>query len=160
MGRAHGIQRAVDGLQLGAQQLVAPGVETRHPFVGQRLAGARFDQRGLAAHGAADEVAHAFVDRHVPAAFGQLVAQHAVGDGLAVDQHAVAVEQDRFKIHSYLRSSGRRCRPKSFKNTIDVEPAPALAHEAAALVQAHGAAGDAVAGDEFDLGGVVAGRTG
>src|SRR5256885_11948554 len=46
MGLADGGQRAVNGHQLGAQRGVAALVEGGHPCVGQRLAGARLDQRG------------------------------------------------------------------------------------------------------------------
>lgn len=54
-----GIDRTLDGLQLGLQPRIAAGVELRHPGVGERAAGVRLDARGLAAHRLADEDPHA-----------------------------------------------------------------------------------------------------
>jgi hypothetical protein len=108
MHGAHGLNGAFDRLQLGLQQRVAARVKRGHPGVGQRLAGVRLDARGLAAHRLANEDPHALVRRQRPAGLVQHGAQHAIGDGLAVHQHAVAVEQDCFKFHSYGRFLGKR----------------------------------------------------
>jgi len=100
MGCRDGPVGAVDGGQLLAQGLVAAFVERGQPVVGQRPAGARRDQGALVTHRLADKGGHALGQRHRPAGFLEHVAQHAVDDGFAVDQHAVAVEQDGFKVHS------------------------------------------------------------
>ena len=99
----HALDGAVDvldGGELRLQRGVAACVEGRHPFVGQRAAGVVLNARRLAAHRLADEEAHALFGRQHPTGLGQHVAQHAVGDGLAVYQHTVAVKQDCFKFHS------------------------------------------------------------
>src|SRR5690606_5054543 len=88
-----------DGLQLRTQARVAPRVESLQPVLGPGLARHLLDQRALVAHGAADEEALAVLGRDGPARFVQRLAQRAVGDGLAVDEHAVAVEQDGLEIH-------------------------------------------------------------
>ena len=76
-------------------------VHTGHPGVGQWLAGVRLDARGFAAHRLADEGGHAFFGRNGPTGFVEHGAEHAVGEGLAVDKHTVAVKQNCFKFHSY-----------------------------------------------------------
>ncbi|MDT4838276.1 hypothetical protein FQZ97_720300 [compost metagenome] len=103
--RGHdGAQRARHGLQFGAQALVAPRVEGAHPVVGERLAGFGLDARAFVAHGLADEDLHALGLAQGPAGFVEHLAQHAVGDGFAVDQHAVAIEQDRLEHRTHFRS--------------------------------------------------------
>ena len=97
----HGVMRARNRHQPRLQLAVAPRIELGHPVFGQRLAGVGFDQHALVAHRLADKHAHAFFRRKRPAAFSQQVAQHAIGDRLAVHQHAVAVKQDGFKLHFY-----------------------------------------------------------
>ena len=91
------VQRAGDGLQLGHQALIAARVEGAHPLFGERLSSLGFDERALVAHRAADEMVFALGGCERPARLVEHLAQHAVGDGLAVHQHAIAVEQDRVK---------------------------------------------------------------
>lgn len=150
---AHGGHRAGDGVQMGVQPLVTQGIEGRHPGIGERLAGFALDAGGFAAHGLADEDTLALFGADRPACGVEHVAQCAQGDGFAIDEHAVAVEQDGFKLHACLRFQDL------FKLVaIHIPPArQAVRHfadKAAAFVQAHGAALLAVAGDEFH-GGVV-----
>jgi hypothetical protein len=47
-----------------------------------------------------------FFDR--PSPILEHAVQHAVGNEFAVHQHAVAVEQYGFKLHSYQRKLGKR----------------------------------------------------
>ena len=91
----------------GDQAFVAPLAEAHEPFLGERPAGVRLDQSALVLDGLADEDAHAFLDAEHPPEFFQHVAQHAVGDGLAVHQHAVAVEQHRFEASRHTKSPSR-----------------------------------------------------
>ena len=101
MHGTHGIHRTGDGLQARLQFGIAAGVELGHPGIGERLAGVRFNASGFAAHGFADEDLHAVLRADGPARFVEHGAQHAVGDGFAVYQHAIAVEQYCFKFHSW-----------------------------------------------------------
>jgi hypothetical protein len=98
----HRLNRTADRLQFGRQALVAPFAKSRQPRLGDGLAGVPLDQRGLVLDRFADEQAHALRRRQRPAAFGQHVAQHTVGDGFAVDEHTVAVEQDRVKSCTHI----------------------------------------------------------
>ncbi len=91
--RLHGLPRARNGLQLRSQRGIAPLIEKGHPLVRQRTARLRLDPGGFAAHGLADEDAHALLERERPSGLLQHGTQHAVGDRLAVHQHAVAIEQ-------------------------------------------------------------------
>jgi len=83
-----------------SQADVAAFAEPDQPVVGERLPGAGLDQCAFVLHGLADEQAHALVGRQLPPEFLEHVAQHAVGDALAVDEHPVAVEEDGIKTHS------------------------------------------------------------
>ena len=53
--------------------------------------------RALVAHRFADEHLHALGLGDRPTTFVEHLAQHTIGDGLAVDQHAIAIEKHRFK---------------------------------------------------------------
>ena len=90
-----------DGLQLALQQRVALGAELNHPFLGEGLAGAFFDQRLLILDGIAEKCLHTFGLGQGPATGVQHAVQHAVGEGLGVHQHTVAVEQDGVKRNSH-----------------------------------------------------------
>lgn len=97
MGPAHQLQCPCNRLQFKLQAGVAPGVKLGHPGIGQGPPGVGFDQSGLAAHGAAQKKAHALMQAQRPTGFVEHGAQHAVGDGFAIDQHAVAIEQQGVK---------------------------------------------------------------
>jgi len=97
VGRPHRPQRAVHGTQLGAQALVATGVESPHPVFRERSTGLGLDPRALIAHGLANEDALAFGLIQRPTRLVEHLSQHPVGDGFAVDQHAVAIEQHRIE---------------------------------------------------------------
>ena len=99
MALLHGGDRAGDGLQVGVQPLVAQGVEGGHPGIGERLAGFAFDASGFAAHGFADEDLQALGLRNGPARGVEHGVQGAIGDVFAIDEHAVAIEQNGFKQH-------------------------------------------------------------
>ena len=61
---------------------------------------------------------HAFAGRELPAQLFQHLAQHAVGDGFAVDQHAVAVEQHGVKIFGCHRKVREKTRQASRKSSM------------------------------------------
>jgi hypothetical protein len=63
------------------------------------VTGLRLNQGDFVLDRFADKNPHAFLRAEHPAQFFQHVAQHAVGNGLAVDQHAIAVKQHRIKSH-------------------------------------------------------------
>jgi hypothetical protein len=50
-------------------------------------------------HGFAHKITKAFFARHGPTTLFQHVSQHAIGNGLAVDQHAIAIKEYRLKFH-------------------------------------------------------------
>ena len=95
--RLHGGVDVGDGLQLALQQRVALGAELLHPFLGEGLAGALFDQVLLILDSVAEKCLHTFGLGQGPATGVQHAVQHAVGEGLGVHQHTVAVEQDGVK---------------------------------------------------------------
>jgi hypothetical protein len=86
------INRVGNRLQSGYQTEVASLAKAQHPVFGHGLAGARLDQDPLVFDCLANKDAHAFSRRQRPAGLLQHVAQHAVGDGLAVNQHAIAIK--------------------------------------------------------------------
>ena len=56
----------------------------------------------------ADDIIDAVEDRHYPrhAAFGKHRDHHLVADAFAVDEHAVAVEDDKVELaHAHMRSA-------------------------------------------------------
>jgi hypothetical protein len=95
----HHFQRSMHRLQLGAQPGITPGVERAHPVFGERLAGFGLDARALVAHRLADEDLHALGLCECPATLVEHLAQHAVGDGLAVHEHTVAIKKHPIEPH-------------------------------------------------------------
>jgi hypothetical protein len=93
----HGGQCAIHGFELGAQAQVAPGVEGAHPVFGQRAACFQLDADAFVAHGFADEEAFTLGLGQRPTGFIEHLAQHAIGDGFAVHQHAITIKQNGIK---------------------------------------------------------------
>ncbi len=93
MDAGHRLRGMADCLQAKAQLLVAASPEFSQPGVGERPTGLGLDARALVLHRLAHEDGHALGQRQAPAGLLQHVAQHAVGDALAVDEHAIAVKQ-------------------------------------------------------------------
>jgi hypothetical protein len=89
---AHGLDGAVHGQQGLDQAFIAAAAKLVQPGFGDRLAGVGLDGGGLVDHGLADKKAHALGRAELPALLFQHVAQYAVGNRLAVDQHAITVE--------------------------------------------------------------------
>src|SRR5690606_884554 len=93
---------------------VASRPELRQPFRRERKAGMGFDARSLVLDGLAHEDAHGLVQGQLPAKLAKHFGQHRAGDGLGVDEHAVAVEQDsieRKRGHRYGTASVCTGRP-------------------------------------------------
>jgi hypothetical protein len=83
-----------NGNEVALQRLIAAGPEALEPVVGDPDAGLRLDERSLVLHRLAGEGVHRFLGRDVPAELAEHFGEHAVGDGLGVDEHAVAVEEN------------------------------------------------------------------
>ena len=97
MDFCHCFDHASNRLDAMRQSHIAAFAKARQPVFGERLAGAGFNQGALVLDGLANEESHAFGKRELPAEFFEHVSQHPIGDGLAVDQHAVTVEQHGIK---------------------------------------------------------------
>ena len=88
----NGGQGLVNRLQTADQALVAPLAKDVHPGLGQGLAGVRLDELALVMHRLTNKMRHALGQCQPPAGLFEHVAQDPVGDGFAVNQHAIAIK--------------------------------------------------------------------
>jgi len=120
-------------LQTCLQCLVATQPEGMQPFFGERQTCARFDFCFVIFDGFAHEVAKAFFGRHHPAALFEHVTQDGVGDGLAVDQHAIAIKKYGLKIHAPMLTASNDLKRLQRKATAPVRRQIGCAHASVAL---------------------------
>ena len=116
MDTVYRISHMRNGSEVARQRSVTPGTKAGQPGFGHRRAGFLLDQRRLIADRFADKLQHAFIYREPPTALGQHLAQHAIGEGFAVGQHAVAVKQHGVKVwrtHALLPLHALHCRSLS-----------------------------------------------
>jgi hypothetical protein len=96
---SNGLVRTGHYLQTCLKRIVAAQSESVHPFFGQRQACACFNFCFVIFHGFAHKITKAFFAGHGPTTLFQHVSQHAIGNGLAVNQHAIAIKEYRLKFH-------------------------------------------------------------